>query len=257
MVGFTGPSNTKCFIFGGKIKQIWHVGHSVQIEKMSQIQPQTRTASNRTHHSLSHSCLGLHRTSPVTSGAHNTSMVAPFVYAVVCPVWSSNSQDPAICGASGHFLSVHFFRFLTGTFDGSPRATRRRRGYSETLAGGQPGLSRAAPPAAFDMAARSSGSCGGCGSSGQPQRLDVMDDAGNPGACRVTCMQTACVLSCIVSCIVLCKLLCNVSSTVQRGAPNGRARVARQRRRGGPGRQGGGQGRWGECAVQHACKLLA
>ena len=63
-----------------------------------------------------------------------------------------------------------FFRSLTGTFDGSPPATRRRGGYSETLAGGQPGPARAAPPAAFGTATRGSGSCGGCGSGGQPQR---------------------------------------------------------------------------------------
>ena len=63
-----------------------------------------------------------------------------------------------------------FFRSLTGTFDGSPPASRRRGGYSETLAGGQPGPARAAPPAAFGTATRSSGSCGGCGSGGQPQR---------------------------------------------------------------------------------------
>ena len=63
-----------------------------------------------------------------------------------------------------------FFRSLTGTFDGSPPATRRRGGYSETLARGQPGPARAAPPAAFGTATRSSGSCGGCGSGGQPQR---------------------------------------------------------------------------------------
>ena len=121
------------------------------------------------------------------------------------------------------------FRFLTGTFDGSPPATRRRGGYSETLAAGQPGPARAAPPAAFDMASSGSGSCGGCCSSGQPQQRNVKDNARIPGAYRVTCMQTASVLSCIVWCIVLCNLLSNVSSTVERGAPNRRARAARQK----------------------------
>ena len=62
-----------------------------------------------------------------------------------------------------------FFRSLTGNFDGSSPATRRRGGYSETLAGGQPGPAGAAPPAAFGTATRGSGSCGGCGSGGQPQ----------------------------------------------------------------------------------------
>ena len=62
------------------------------------------------------------------------------------------------------------FRFLAGTFDGYPSATRRRGGYSETLAGGQPGPARAAPPATFGVATRGSGSSGGCGSGGRPQR---------------------------------------------------------------------------------------
>ena len=155
---------------------------------------------------------------------------------------------------SVYIMSVYFFYFFVMD---SPRRPSAAGGYSETLAGGQPGPAKAAPPAAFDMAARSSGSCEGCGNTGQPQRLDVKDNAGNPGACRVTCMQTACVLSCIVSCIVLCKLLYNVSCIVQRGAFNRRARAARQRGRGGPGRQGAGQERWGECALQHVCKLLA
>ena len=48
--------------------------------------------------------------------------------------------------------------------------TTRRGGYSETLAGGQPGPARAAPPAAYDLATRGSGSCGTCVSGGRPQR---------------------------------------------------------------------------------------
>ena len=78
---------------------------------------------------------------------------------------------------------LFFFRSLTGTFDGSPPATRRRGGYSETLAGGQPGPARAAPPAAFGTATRGSGSCGGCGSGGQPQR-DASLAAPWPGGSR-------------------------------------------------------------------------
>ena len=49
-------------------------------------------------------------------------------------------------------------------------STRRRGGYSETLAGGQPGPARAAPPATNARVARGSGSCGGCESGGWPQR---------------------------------------------------------------------------------------
>ena len=64
------------------------------------------------------------------------------------------------------FLSVYFFSTPAGFYDGSPQATRRRGGYSETLARGQLGPARAAPPAAFGVAARGGGSCGGCGSGG-------------------------------------------------------------------------------------------
>ena len=67
-------------IFGGKIKQIWHARL----------------------HSLSHSCLGLHKTGLVTSGAINCSRVTQVVPVVVCPVWFGDSHDPAVCGASGH-----------------------------------------------------------------------------------------------------------------------------------------------------------
>ena len=67
-----------------------------------QIHPQTRATSNTPHHSLSHSCLALHRTGPVKSGAHNSNTITQFVSVVVCPVWSSDSHDPAVCGASSH-----------------------------------------------------------------------------------------------------------------------------------------------------------
>ena len=112
-----------------------------------------------------------------------------------------------------------FFRFLAGTFDGSPPATRRRGGYSETLAGGQLGPARAAPPATFGVATRGSGSCGGCGSGGQPQRAapgkqhvtwhnNSSSTWGGPkvtkakrvGEARV--IHSARKLSCIVLCIV-------------------------------------------------------
>ena len=63
-----------------------------------------------------------------------------------------------------------FFRSLTGIFDGSPPATRPRGGYSETLAGGQPGPARAAPPVTYGRVARGSGSGGGYESGGWPQR---------------------------------------------------------------------------------------
>ena len=85
---------------------------------------------------------------------------------------------------------------IAGFCDGSPPATRRRGGYSETLAGGQPGPTRAAPPAAFGVAARGGGSCGGCGSGGWPQRgANQPDDAADFGqvcACgmRATCLHS-------------------------------------------------------------------
>ena len=90
------------------------------------------------------------------------------------------------------FFSISiFFRCLTGFCDGSPPATRRRGGYSETQAGGQPGPTRAAPPAAFGVAARGGGSCGGCGSGGTP----TVEARCVPA----TCVQLAYTVSCIVS----------------------------------------------------------
>ena len=91
---------------------------------------------------------------------------------------------------------VFFFRCLADVCDGSPPATRRRGGYSETLARGQPGPTRAAPPAAFGVAARGGGTCGGCGSGGRPQRganqPDGADDRGQVRACdmRATCLRS-------------------------------------------------------------------
>ena len=58
------------------------------------------------------------------------------------------------------------------------------------------GPTRAAPPAAFGVAARSGGSCGGCGSGVQPQRganqPDDAADSGQPRACdmRATCLHS-------------------------------------------------------------------
>ena len=70
---------------------------------------------------------------------------------------------------------------------------RARGGYSETLARGQPGPTRAAPPAAFGVAARGGRSCGGCGSGGRPQ-LGANDaaDSGQVRACdmRATCLHS-------------------------------------------------------------------
>ena len=68
------------------------------------------------------------------------------------------------------YICLFFFGCLADICDGSPPATRRRGGYSETLAGGQPGPTRAAPPAALGVAARGGGSCGGSGSGGRSQR---------------------------------------------------------------------------------------
>ena len=107
---------------------------------------------------------------------------------------------------------------IAGFCDGSPPATRRRGGYSETLAGGQPGPTRAAPPAAFGVAARGGGSCGGCGSGGRPQRgANQPDDAADRARCvPATCVQLAYTVSCVVS--------------------------EREKGRGGRGRQGGRRG---------------
>ena len=75
----------------------------------------------------------------------------------------------------------------------------------ETLAGGQPGPTRAAPPAAFGVAARGGGSCGGCGSGGRPQRgAHQPDDAADRGQVRAcdmpaTCLRLAYTVSCVVS----------------------------------------------------------
>ena len=77
-----------------------------------------------------------------------------------------------------------------------PPATRRCGGYSETLAGGQPGPTRAAPPAAFGVAARGGGSCGGCGSGGRPQRgANQPDNAADRGQVRACDMHASCLHS--------------------------------------------------------------
>ena len=94
-----------------------------------------------------------------------------------------------------HFWKI-FFRCLAGFCDGSPPATSRRGGYSETPAGGQPGPTRAAPPAAFGVAARGGGSCGGCGSGGRPQRgANQPDDAADSGQVRACDMRATCLHS--------------------------------------------------------------
>ena len=68
------------------------------------------------------------------------------------------------------YIYIYIFSISYRNFDRSPPATRRRGGYSETLAGVQPGPARAAPPATNGRVARGSGSCGGCESGGWPQR---------------------------------------------------------------------------------------
>ena len=73
---------------------------------------------------------------------------------------------------------------------------RARGGYSETLAGGQLGPTRAAPPAAFGVAARGGGSCGGCGSGGRPQRgANQPDDAADSDEVRACDMRAPCLHS--------------------------------------------------------------
>ena len=85
---------------------------------------------------------------------------------------------------------------IAGFCDGSPLASRRRGGYSETLARAQPGPTRAAPPAAFGVAARGSGSCGGCGSGGRPQRgAKQPEDAADSGQVRACDMRATCLHS--------------------------------------------------------------
>ena len=84
---------------------------------------------------------------------------------------------------------------------GRGKRTLRRRAQAgqpgqRTLAGGQPGPTRAAPPAAFGVAAHGGGSCGDCGSGGRPQRganqPDGADDRGQVRACdmRATCLHS-------------------------------------------------------------------
>ena len=120
-----------------------------------------------------------------------------------------------------------FFRSLADISDGSPPATRRRGGYSETLAGGQPGPTRAAPPAAFGVAARSGGSCGGCGSGGRPQPgASQPDDAADRGQVRACDMRATCPHS--------------VLHSVLRSVERGKGRAGRER----PG-----------ACLRHACDL--
>ena len=89
-----------------------------------------------------------------------------------------------------------FFRCLAIICDGSHPATRRRGGYSEDPAGGQPGPTRAALPAAFGEAARGGGSCGGCGSGGRPQcGASQPADAADRGQVRACDMRATCLHS--------------------------------------------------------------
>ena len=120
-----------------------------------------------------------------------------------------------------------FFRCLADICDGSPPAARRRGGYSETLAGGQPGPTRAAPPAAYEVAARGSGSCGGCGSSGRSQRGAIRpDDAADRGQVRACDMRATCLHS--------------VLRSILRSEERGKGRAGRE----GPG-----------ACLRHACGL--
>ena len=111
--------------------------------------------------------------------------------------------------------------------------TRHRGGHSETPAGGQPGPTRAAPPAAFGVAARGGGSCGGCGSGGRPQRgTNQPDDAADRGQVRACDMRATCLHS--------------VLRSVLRS-------VEREKGRGGRGRQGGSRGTKAAGACSATC----
>ena len=97
-----------------------------------------------------------------------------------------------------------FFRFLADICDGSPPATRRRGGYSETLAGGQPGPTRAAPPAAYEVAARGSGSCVAAAAAGG-HSVEPAGPTTPPIGARcvpATCVRHASTVSCEVFCVV-------------------------------------------------------
>ena len=100
----------------------------------------------------------------------------------VDPSPSSATMDDLWEALDEQLSECQFFSIAAGTFDGSPPATRRREGYSETLAGGQPGPARAAPPATFGTATRGNGFCGGCGSGGRPRC-----DASRSSTTRTVC----------------------------------------------------------------------
>ena len=77
-----------------------------------------------------------------------------------------------------------------------PRRPGAAGGTVKPWPGGSQGPTRAAPPAAFGVAARCGGSCGGCGSGGRPQRganqPDDTDGRGQVRGCnmRATCLQS-------------------------------------------------------------------
>ena len=87
-------------------------------------------------------------------------------------------------------LSHYFFRIS----DGSPPATRRRGGYSETLAGGQMGPARAAPSAAYAMPPTAAARAGAVAAAGSRRVLSLwrhhmQSDAKGKGQVR---LQRAC-----------------------------------------------------------------
>ena len=162
-----------------------------------------------------------------------------------------------------------FFRFLARTFDGSPPATRRRGAYSETLAGGQPGPARAAPPATFEEATRGSGSCGGCGSGGRPQRAAPVkqhvtrhnNSSSTWGGPKVTkaermrevrVMHSARKRSCIVLCIVRVNRRRGQWQGDQRarGETNNNKKTKKPQNGRGQGGEALGTGRLAKCSAQ-------
>ena len=58
----------------------------------------------RGHPPLTHICLGLHRTSLITSGPWNYISVTQLVSVVVCLLCPSDSRDPSVLGDFSHFL---------------------------------------------------------------------------------------------------------------------------------------------------------
>ena len=106
MLASAEPSRIKLFIFGGKSSKSGKLGSaepsSVQIKKMSvkishkHVQRQTGTSFT-----VPQPCgTAQDRPSHIRRSQNQHSNTDASV--VVCPVWSSDSHDPAVCGASSH-----------------------------------------------------------------------------------------------------------------------------------------------------------